>query len=108
MHPQRQYWLPIFLAMLVSLFSFSFSSYQGDRFVTTRDQYRRFGSPIGVDSESETTLTRLYGRANAPASPTKIVNVDDFEAKGDGTDDSKVHTLAAVTNREHRYPLFFS
>ncbi|KAK9192303.1 hypothetical protein WN943_020919 [Citrus x changshan-huyou] len=89
MHPQRQYWLPIFLAMLVSFFSFSFSSYQGDRFVTTRDQYQRFGSPIGVDSESETTLTRLYGRASAPASSTKIVNVDDFEAKADGTDDSK-------------------
>ncbi|KAH9774534.1 polygalacturonase QRT2 [Citrus sinensis] len=89
MHPQRQYWLPIFLAMLVSFFSFSFSSYQGDRFVTTRDQYRRFGSPIWVDSESETTLMRLYGRASAPASSTKIVNVDDFEAKADGTDDSK-------------------
>lgn len=94
--------------MLVSFFSFSFSSYQGDRFVTTRDQYQRFGSPIGVDSESETTLTRLYGRASAPASPTKFVNVDDFEAKADGTDDSKVHTIAAVTNRKHRYPLFFS
>lgn len=51
---------------------------------------------------------RLYGRASAPASSTKIVNVDDFEAKADGTDDSKVHTLAAVTNRKHRYPLFFS
>ncbi|CAK7330865.1 unnamed protein product [Dovyalis caffra] len=48
--------------------------------------------PSSINYES-TVLTRLNG-ANAPASSAKVVNVDDFGAKADGTDDSQAFKKA--------------
>lgn len=41
---------------------------------------------------SENLMSRISSRARAPVSSRNVVNVDDFRAKGDGTDDSQVRT----------------
>ncbi|KAJ4711617.1 putative Polygalacturonase [Melia azedarach] len=79
MSSQKQYSLQFFVIILVSFSSSCFSSYQNYPFVYKRS----FGSM------SENLMSRISSRARAPVSSRNVVNVDDFRAKGDGTDDSQ-------------------
>lgn len=76
---------------MFSFVSCCLSSFQGDPSV-------RNGSQFQVDSYGDRVFRRFTVHS---ASPKKTVNVDDFGAKADGTDDSEVLLLI------HFYVLVF-
>ncbi|KAJ0039080.1 hypothetical protein Pint_23994 [Pistacia integerrima] len=86
MFSQRQYCLTLLFILVISFVSCCFSSYQDDLYF--RNGYQSQG-----DSYYGQVLRRHSG-ANAPATSAQIVNVDDFGAKADGTDDSQAFLKA--------------
>lgn len=102
MHKQSHF-LIFFVAF--PLFSLCFGSYHEDpihqprpaSLYTFKNQHfdpeiRSFGPGWNTDSYGSTTTTKRSWLSSSP----NVVNVDDFGAKGNGQDDSKVHPIEHI------------
>ncbi|XP_008461801.1 polygalacturonase-like [Cucumis melo] len=100
MHQQNRLFI-FFIAF--SLFSLCFGSYLEDPFPVSQyhDQiYNHYPTPASLytfrntDFHSSKTTKKRRDRGSSFSSSTKVVNVDDFGAKGNGQDDTKAFELA--------------
>lgn len=88
MASQRQYCLTLLFILITSLVSCCFSSYQDEPSVS--NGFHIHEDSYNPNSETNDRILRRLAQANVPATSPEIVNVDDFGAKADGTDDSQV------------------
>ncbi|KAK9125311.1 hypothetical protein Scep_014157 [Stephania cephalantha] len=56
-----------------------------------------------VKDEDQGLTSEIFDEAGSPRSSVKVVNVDDFGAKGDGTDDSEISGTIEASNDRSDY-----